>query len=170
MWKAAKDSHCNLQGKKDKSKSGDAVPGMDDTEATEDETSDNDMCFLHENSAMQLRDTGSVGDVSSFGDESVDGEVSSSSSNDSYAAGGKKRARGNGDGDALAAAQLLSQTIASYFDKKKEIPQDSGLKYEGNWKQIEQMYKHLHEDTIIDLNFQFMAITHKAVVAARKSK
>lgn len=175
MWKKAKDAHRYLQGKskRDKAKSGDAAPDMDDAEedAEEGERMDDDMCFLVENSSMQLRDTVSAGGASLFADESLDSELPSTSSNYSYAAGAKKRFRGNGDGDALEAAQMLSQTISSYFQKKEETSKGSGsgLKYESNWKQIEQMYERLDEDTAIDLNFQFMAQTHNAVVAARKS-
>lgn len=171
MWKKAKDSLRYLQakGNKDKGKSGDAAPDVDDdTEAPEEDTLDDDMGFLIQNAAVELRDTASIGGASSFADQSFDGEAASTSSNYSYAAGKKKSSRG--DGDALEAAQLLSNTITSYFEKKGEKSQNDGLKYECNWKQIEQMYQHLDEDTILDLNFKFTALTHDAVVAARKKK
>lgn len=178
LWKKAKDTRRYFQskkGKQPKAKSGDAAPDIeDDCDAMDEEPVDDDLNFLDENASTRFRETVSVGGTSTIGDDSVgpNDEEPTTSSNYSYVAKPKKKLRcDDDDTGAIEAAKMMSQTIASYFSKKdEEKSKDSGLKYEATWKQIESMYVHLKEDSIVDLNFLFISETHKAVVAERNSK
>lgn len=68
----------------------------------------------------------------------------------------------------MKAAELVGQSISTYFEKKKEekTPQD-GLQHIHIWLQLEKMFEQLDEATITDLNFKFISETYNAIKAKR---
>lgn len=174
LWKKAKDAHRYFalkKGKQQKTKSGDAAPELDedDAEPFDDDMMDDELNFLDETSSTNYRQTFSVGGESTIGESSVDRNDEASgeaSSNYSYMAKKNKR-----DDATVEAAQLVSQTIASYFEAKKDgentQTKEAKYKHAAIWSQLESLFEQLDDATITDLNFEFISITYKAIVAKR---
>lgn len=167
LWKKAKDSHRYHAAKKGKtkSKSGDAAPELDEASDgdAEGEDSVDQLSFLDESASYKYRETCSIGGESSIGPND-DGNTASSS----YSYMGRKKRRDESADDADA-AKILSQSIASFIEKRQE-PKETESKYAATWKQLESYYEQLDDDKITDLNFSFLSQTYSAIVEKRNAK
>lgn len=135
LWKKLKDKHRYIAKKQTQSKSVDACPEEFDDEYIDEADG--------ENATENFRQTFSLGGAESLSspvsDGANDNTCDTPTSTYSYMSKDKHK---NSENMAMKAAQLVGQSISTYFEKKKEEKtQQDGLQQIHIWLQLEKMFE-----------------------------